>query len=225
MNKIDEAISRTTQSIAELQKGMELGGEPYRVQRFSIIGGYNTLTDLYVRKGDLPAAIEALREAAKVAVPIVEEYSLQEAVDGVLYQAECLAGMLGQDSKADVADIERGKRAYEVYRAALNTEFQPLLDGEQQLRIDIETASHPAVKPRLILFLCQDLGLHFEFLSTSSDSTAEEISKARSRAIEAATECAGLPDGNPLFYLNVPELNTLRKTKEFRLAFNLPDSP
>lgn len=222
MNKIDEAISRTTQSIAELQKGMELGGEPYRVQRFSIIGGYNTLTDLYVQKGDLPAAIEALREAAKVALPIVEEYSLQEAVGGVLYQAECLAGMLGQDSTADVEDIKRGKRAYEVYQDALNKNFQPLLDNEQQLRIDIESATHPAIKPRLVLFLCQILGLHFDFISNSTDSTAEEIRAVRSKAIDAAMDYAGIPNGNPQFYLNIPELVGLRKTVEFQSAFNLP---
>lgn len=222
LDQIDEAIRRTTQSIAELQKGMELGGDAYRVQRFSITDGYTTLADLHLRNGNLTAAIAALRQAAEVALPIAEEYSLQEAMDGVLYQAECLAGILGQDSTADVEDIKRGQRAYEVYQAALSEDFQPLLDGEQQLRIDIETADHPAVKPRLTLFLCQGFSLYFDHLSNSEDATPEQINVIRSKAIEAAKTYGGFADSGPQFYLNIPELISLRKTKEFRSAFNLP---
>lgn len=222
MNQIEEAVLRTTQSIAELTKGMELGGEPYRVQRFSIISAYSMLADLHVRREDLPAAITALEGAVETAIPIAEEYGLQNAVDDVRYQAECLAGILGRDSTADSEDIKRGQRAYKVYRAAVNKDFQPLLDTEQQLRIDIKTADHPAVKPSLMLLLCQNLGMYFEFLSTSADISAEEIHAVRSRAIDSAKACAAIPDGNPQFYLNIPELNALRKTREFRSAFRLP---
>lgn len=222
MNQIEEAIRRTTRCIAEFQQGMKLGGEPYRVQRFSIISGYSTLADLHVRQGDLSAAIDAFNGAVEAALPIVEEYGLDSAVDSVRYQAECLAGMLGKNSTADAEDIKRCQRAYKVYRAAQNKDFQPLLDTEQQLRADIQTADHPAIKPGLMLLLCQNLCLHFYFLSSSADASAEEINAVRSKAIDCAKACANLPGGNPQFYLNIPELVGLRKTEEFRSAFALP---
>lgn len=222
MNQVDEAISHTNNSIVELQKGMELGGEPYRVQRFSIVTGYQTLADLHLRNGDLSAAAQDLREAAEVALPIMEEYDLHEAVDVVLYQAECLLGMLGQDSKADTKDIQKSKRAYEIYKAAKSNNFLPLADSEQQMRADIEAVDHPAVKPHLVLILCQVLSLHFDFLSSSTDTKEEEIQAAKSKAIEAAKNYASLPNEDPRFYVNIPELTGLRQTEEFRSAFDLP---
>lgn len=220
INKTEEAIQRTDQSILELQKGMELGGEPYRVQRFSIGEEYTTLADFNVRKGDLPAATEALRKAIEIVLPIVEEYSLQTVVDGIQYEAECLAGMSGQDSKAEEQDVKRLSLAYDVYQAAQEDNFQPLLDSQQQLKSDIETASQSNVKSRLLKFRCQHLGMHFAFLNTSADVSDQQLQVIRSEAIDAVKIYASLPDAPPKSYRKIPELIDLRKTEAFALAFN-----
>lgn len=221
LNRIDDALTDTQNSIEQYREGMQLGGAEYRVQRWAIFQGFMTLSDLYSRRGELEPALAAVRTAVEELHPIVEEYKMQDTEVAISYLAEILAGLLGQDSEAGQTDVEKVQRGFQVYRSAQRGDFAPLIERKEQLNADIDSASRPVVAIMLMSFRCLADGLYFEAMSRDKTISADELEVLAEQATDSARQFGSYPGNNPTFYLSTPELQTLCQTPQFRAAFGL----
>lgn len=221
MNQLDEAAILTRKSIEAFRKGMELGGKEYRVQRWAIFTGLLTLADLQMRQGELEESLKSVRQAVLELKPIVKEYQMESTDEAVTYLAEVLAGMLDMETKANAEDIARFQRSYDMYRAAQRGEFDLLIESEKQLETDIEEATVPIISSALLSALCLAQGLHHESLIDAKSPSEAMIAASASKVIQSVKRYSAFPGNSPTFYLGVPELNSIRQTKQFHEAMGI----
>lgn len=217
LNQCAEATVLAEESISEFRKGMELGGEEYRVQRWAIFVGLLTLADLQKRDGQLVESTESVRLALKELAPVVEEFQMQNTVKLVSYLGDVLAAATGEENDASAEDVLRFKRSYETYQAAQKGNFDNLIENEDQLELDIQETSHPVMASTLLSSLCLSQGLqHASLVESKADV---DLNAATNKVVATVKRYCEFPDNDPKFYLGVPELRSIRQTKQFREAF------
>ena len=183
VGQLQESLASCRVAIDATNRGIQLGGDEYRVQRYAVTMILSRVADIQIRLGLMMESEATMLEMHDTMKPLEEEYQQQALLSEMLRRHESFKALNGKESSADPKLVAAVRRILGTWPSMSSDDWPDFSVSRGELLEDIEGLELEQGKQAFcqLLSLCDTL--YFKRISLAESTSVEQVAAARSNAL------------------------------------------